>query len=83
MSTDDAAVAAAETPAPPPLLLRVVRGEPTAEDIAALVAVFASMGGAAGEDNAPPEEWSQPARLHRTPIFPGDSRTWWASGLPR
>ena len=63
-------------------LLRVVNPDATPEEVAALVAVFASLG--SGE--APPKgrrpEWNAPHRLVRRshPHGPGG---WRSSGLPR
>jgi hypothetical protein len=49
-------------------LLRVITPDATPEEIAAVVAVFAAMG---GEDTTAPEkprsEWASPARRMRTP----------------
>ncbi|WP_101525091.1 acyl-CoA carboxylase subunit epsilon [Nocardioides houyundeii] len=63
-------------------LLRVVNPDATPEEIAALVAVFASLGGA--EELAPRRtpEWSAPHRQVRrtSPYGPGG---WRASSLPR
>jgi Acyl-CoA carboxylase epsilon subunit len=62
-------------------LLRVVRGEPTAEELAALVAVLAARAGA----EPPPEPlrsaWADPARQLFAPrVGPG---AWRRSALPR
>ena len=71
----------ATEPAKP--LLRIVSGNPTPEEVAALVAVLAASGG--GEAPAPRRTpaWSRPAapgaRARRRP-GPGG---WRASGLPR
>ena len=69
-----------ETPAPP--ALRVVKGDPTPEELAALVAVIGAMGG--GEAPAPrrTSAWSAPRRRHREPLHHG-AGGWRASGLPR
>ena len=86
MSTDETPTPGPDeaAPTPPPVVLRVVRGEPNAEEIAALVTVFVAMsGGGTDEGHVAPEVWSSPERLHRPPVFPGDSHTWWVSGLPR
>jgi hypothetical protein len=62
--------------------LRVVAGNPTPEEVAALVAVLAASGG--GEAPAPRRApaWSHPRRLVRAtpPHGPG---AWRTSGLPR
>ena len=59
--------------------LRVVRGDPTPEELAALLAVVT----AAGEAPAEPERarrggWSDPARQLRRPLTPGPN-AWRAS----
>lgn len=77
MSTD-------HTSGPP--FLRVVRGEPTAEDVAAVVSVLSAFAaGSANDDSeaADSSHWSAPARLHRPAVYPGGVGNWWASGLPR
>jgi hypothetical protein len=62
-------------------LLRVVRGDATEEEIAALVAVLtARAGGAVDVPPPPPSLWSQPV-LRSTP-HPGPG-AWRASSLPR
>ena len=57
-------------------VLRVVRGDPTPEELAALVTVVSTMAGAA-RDDAPrgrgsqqPSAWNHPARLVRRPLTP-------------
>jgi acyl-CoA carboxylase epsilon subunit len=64
-------------------LLRVVRGDATPEEIAALVAVLAARSG--GEAPAPPRSvkntWSDRSRLLRRPLATGPG-AWRASGLP-
>lgn len=72
MSADDAAPV---TPA-----LRVVRGEPDAEELAALTALLAAGSGA---DDSPEERslrggWADPSRQHRRPLLPGPN-AWRAS----
>lgn len=88
MSTDDSAQDS--TPGEPrgadaPPLLRVVKGNPTPEELAALVAVVAARAGGSGPSDAPEplSEWAKPERLARTPVFPGPPMSWWASSLPR
>ncbi|MDP3893006.1 acyl-CoA carboxylase subunit epsilon [Nocardioides sp.] len=75
-STDEAD--AVETPP----LLRVVNPDATAEEIAALVAVFSSLG--SGEPPAPRRtpEWSANHRRLRAPLAHG-AGGWRASALPR
>jgi hypothetical protein len=68
-----------ETPEP---LLRIVKGDPSPEEVAALVAVIATLGGPA---DAPPRRtpvWSAPRRLVRVTHRHGPG-AWRASGLPR
>lgn len=62
--------------------LRIVKGDPTPEQLAALVAVVAAASG--GEASAPRRttEWARPARRLRAPHHPGLG-AWRASGLPR
>ena len=61
-------------------LLTVVRGEPTPEQLAALVAVLAARSGAAEPAAAAATPlWSAPQL--RSPMFPGPG-AWRASGLP-
>ena len=67
-----------EPTAPP--LLTVVRGEPTPEQLAALVAVLAARsGGAEPAPVAAAPLWSAPQL--RSPLHPGPG-AWRASGLP-
>ena len=61
-------------------LLRVVKGDPSDEELAALVAVVSSLGAARAVDQKPPRsEWSGHSRKVRTPLAP----TWRSSALPR
>ena len=69
----------AETP-----LLRVVKGDPTPEEVAALVAVVSAIGNAAAEqasrdEKQPRGEWSARHRLVRR-TFPHGPGAWRASG---
>jgi Acyl-CoA carboxylase epsilon subunit len=62
--------------------LHIVRGDATPEEVAALVAVIASMGGTVAP--APPKPrstWADPARRMRTTL-PHGPGAWRASGLP-
>jgi hypothetical protein len=63
--------------------LRVVSGNPTPEEVAALVAVLAASGDG-GEAPAPrcPPAWSHPRRLVRATPAHGPG-AWRTSGLPR
>jgi len=74
-----------EQPQQPGPHLRVVKGDPTPEELAALVAVVAAASAAAGAGTDAPRprsEWSTPARGHRSPLSPSPGG-WRASGLPR
>jgi hypothetical protein len=62
--------------------LRIVKGEPTPEELAALVAVLASLGPAEAPAPRRTPEWNAPRRLHRVAHPPGPGG-WRASGLPR
>jgi len=64
-----------------PPVLRVVKGDPSAEELAALVAVVASLGGPPGAPARRTPEWNAPRRLHRVPQAHGPGG-WRASGLP-
>ncbi len=64
-------------------VLRIVRGDATPEEVAALVAVIAAMSGrAAPAKRVPRSTWADPARGMRTAHTPG-AGAWRASGLPR
>jgi len=65
-----------------PPLLRVVKGDPSAEELAALVAVVASLGAPAPAPPRRTPEWNHPRRLQRVALRAGVG-TWRASGLPR
>jgi len=60
-------------------LLRVVRGEPTAEELAALVAVVTARAAAAPPETTPGSAWTDRIRLVRRCPAPGPS-AWRASG---
>ena len=62
-------------------VLRVVNPDATPEEIAALVAVFSSLGGHQPTAPPPPRVWNAPARLVRTTYHHGPG-AWRASGLP-
>ena len=82
-ATGDAATQS-EFPAP---LLRVVRGDPTPEEVAALVSVVAARGAAAAQarSHASRREarsaWGDPALATRGVMRVGPGG-WWRSGLP-
>ena len=65
----------------PPLFL--VKGEATAEEVAALTAVLTALGSGTGEKPARPTPvWAAPQRAVRTPHHHGPGG-WRASALPR
>jgi hypothetical protein len=71
-------------PGPEPVLA-VVRGNPSAADVAALVAVLSARAGAAGAARTGEtvrSRWSARSRLLREPIAPAPGG-WRASALPR
>ena len=63
-------------------LLRVVGGDPTPEELAALVAVVASLGSAAAAAPRRTPEWQAHHRKVRATYPPGPGG-WRSSGLPR
>jgi hypothetical protein len=69
-------------------VLRIVRGDPSDAEIAALIAVIAGLAGAgltngrAPEPTAPRSVWADPARRVRACPHPGPGG-WRASTLPR
>ncbi|KAA1427153.1 acyl-CoA carboxylase epsilon subunit [Nocardioides antri] len=70
-------------PEPQQPLLRVITPDATPEQVAAVVAVFAAMGGGgAPAPEKPRSEWASPARRMRTPIAHGRG-AWRASALSR
>ncbi|WP_418058201.1 acyl-CoA carboxylase subunit epsilon [Pimelobacter simplex] len=84
MTGEPAAPEAAAPEAAP--LLRIVTPDTTPEEVAAIVAVLSSLGGAAPASEPPRSEWANPARGAR--IAPGTTLAhgrgaWRASGLPR
>lgn len=67
-------------------LLRVITPSTTPEEVAAIVAVFAALGGSEDVPEPPRSEWAAPARRLRTPpgVFPAHGRgAWRASAFPR
>lgn len=74
-----------EDEAPRRPVLRIVRGEPDAAELAALTAVLAAAGGA-GADEAPDPTstsgWARRVDLVRGPVHPGPGG-WRASARPR
>jgi hypothetical protein len=65
-----------------PAALRIVRGDPTPDELAALVAVLAAASGGDQEGGpvTPVSQWAPPARLMRQAVAPTG---WWESSLPR
>ncbi|MEP6797831.1 MAG: acyl-CoA carboxylase epsilon subunit [Lapillicoccus sp.] len=68
-------------------VVRVLRGQPTPEDLAALLVVLAAAGGggtgdAHAHDEAVSSRWSAPGTRLRTAYGPGRA-SWRASGMPR
>jgi hypothetical protein len=69
--------------APPPLVLSVLRGAPTPDELAALLVALASRQQVQPADRGkPPSLWSSPGQTLQAPLFPGPG-AWRASGLPR
>jgi Acyl-CoA carboxylase epsilon subunit len=73
--TDDPNAAAAPTPdGSTRPVLRIVRGNPTPEDLAALTAIVSASGGD-DDGGAPPTpvrgRWNDPAHRVRPPLSPG------------
>lgn len=68
--SDDTATGDAQQP-----MLRVTEGDPTAEELATLVVLFAAASGGTDEDTAPAQsQWSAPTVMHRSPMpAPGPS----------
>jgi hypothetical protein len=67
--------------AEPEPFLRVVRGEATPEEIAALVAVLGSLGGTAAPQPPPPAWAAHHRKVRSTP--PHGPGGWRSSALPR
>ena len=63
-------------------LLRVVKGDATPEELAALVAVVASLGNGGEPPRRPAPEWSAHHRKLRRSL-PHGPGGWRSSGLPR
>jgi hypothetical protein len=61
-------------------MLRVVRGDATPEELAALIAVLAGRGSAEGPAEPARSLWARP--VLRGPLHPGPG-AWRASALPR
>jgi hypothetical protein len=67
---------------PQPPLLRIVKGDATPEEVAALVAVIASLGSGAGLAKRRTPEWSAHHRKTRVSL-PHGPGGWRSSSLPR
>ncbi|HEV2640202.1 MAG TPA: acyl-CoA carboxylase epsilon subunit [Actinocrinis sp.] len=67
-----------------PALIRIVRGEPTAEELAALLGVLAAAGSAPDEQPsaAPASGWTDRSRYVRGPLAPA-ANGWRAAAFPR
>jgi hypothetical protein len=63
-------------------VLRVVSGDPTSEELAALVAVVASLGSSTPAPARRTPEWQAHHRKVRT-TYPDGPGGWRSSGLPR
>ena len=63
-------------------ILRIVRGEPTDEEVAALVVALGALSGPERRTPTGGSAWSDPASLLRRPIHPGPD-AWRRSALPR
>jgi hypothetical protein len=65
-------------------VIRVVRGNPTPEELAALVTVLAAVGGSSvAEEARPARGWASPAARLRSPAYGTRAGGWRASALPR
>lgn len=65
--------------------IKVLRGNPTAEELAAVVAVVAAVASRSGNDGAPPRKrggWTARERGVRGPLHPGPGG-WRASAYPQ
>jgi hypothetical protein len=61
--------------------LRVINQDATDEEVAALIAVFASLGGETAAQPKPTREWAANSRKMRSTLRRGPG-AWRASGLP-
>jgi hypothetical protein len=62
-------------------LLQVVRGEPTAEELSALIAVVTARAATAAQPVRKRSGWADPARRLRRPLSPGPG-AWRHSARP-
>ena len=80
---ESAADDAAEPITPNQLLVRVVKGDPSPEELAALIAVItARSGGSDDGREAAPSSWADRSRGLRPTLSPG-AGAWRASAFPR
>ncbi|CAN5142366.1 hypothetical protein BH09ACT12_BH09ACT12_07930 [soil metagenome] len=77
--TESAANEASTTPSVP--MLRIISPHTTPEEVAAIVAVFASLGGGGAPAPKRRPEWNAPHRMVRRQVAPGPGG-WRASSLP-
>jgi len=84
MSDDDTTRAPAQDGASGRPVLRVVKGDPAPEEIAALVTVLSARAAAVGGEEPPPRrsEWAGHERRMRRPVHPSPGG-WRASAFPR
>jgi hypothetical protein len=59
-------------------MLRIVRGEPSDDELAALIAVLGGLASAAAEPPAPRNAWANHAHRLRAPLHPSPG-TWRSS----
>jgi len=68
-------------------LLKIVTPDATPEEVAAIVAVLASLGDGGTAPEPPRSEWADPVRAVRSSVaarpLPHGRGAWRASGLPR
>ncbi|MCX6461526.1 MAG: acyl-CoA carboxylase subunit epsilon [Actinobacteria bacterium] len=69
------------TPEPTRPLLRVVKGDPTADELAALVAVVTSLSTPVASATPDRPLWGRPELAHRRPLTTG-AAAWRHSSLP-
>lgn len=65
-----------------PPFLRVIKGDATPEEVAAVVAVLASLQAPQAAPKRAPAEWNAPHRMVRRTL-PHGAGGWRSSGLPR
>lgn len=79
-TSDNMAEPTPEQPAEQRPALRIVKGNPTPEEIAALVAVFSAVGGDVEEEPELVSAWAAPASTHRGSLPVGAPNAWVLSG---